>query len=316
MGGLDDQIHVQPRLPQGFEQGCRHARSVRDVGQGDHGLALLQLRRIHGLAQFQSLAADGAALPARESGAGVLTPARADHQGHAVVAGDLHRAGMEHGGPQAGQLQHFVAAHRLHQLGIAHLARIGGEHPGDIGVDLAGIGRQGRRQRHGRGVRAPSPQGGDLRCAAHAAAGSLKTRHHHHLTIIEQTPEPLGADVEDAGPAVMGFGEDPHLGSGHRHGRHALRMQGHRQQGDRHLFACGQQHVHLPAGRIGADRPRQACQLIGGVAHGGDHDHQVMALLAAAADPPGHGLDPFHIGHGGAPELLNQQGHPRMPPGA
>ena len=86
-------------------------------------------------------------------------------------------------------------------------------------------------------------------------------------------------------------------------------MQRHRQQRDRHLLAGGQQHVHLPLGGRAADRPSQARELIGGVAHGRHHDHQIVAGLAAGGDALSHGLDPFHIGHGGAAELLDQQGH-------
>ena len=50
---------------------------------------------------------------------------------------------MQHGGPKAGEFQHFVAADRLHQLGIGDLARIGAEDTRHVGVDLAGIGPQG-----------------------------------------------------------------------------------------------------------------------------------------------------------------------------
>jgi hypothetical protein len=86
-------------------------------------------------------------------------------------------------------------------------------------------------------------------------------------------------------------------------------VQGHGQQGDRYLFAGGQQHVHLPLGRFAAEGPGQAREFVGGVAHGRHHDHQVMAGLAAGGDAPGYCLDPFHIGDRGAAEFLNQQAH-------
>ena len=56
--------------------------------------------------------------------------------------------GVQHGGAEAGQLQHLVAGHRVHQLGVGHLAGVGGEHPRHIGEDLAGVGPEGSRQGH------------------------------------------------------------------------------------------------------------------------------------------------------------------------
>jgi hypothetical protein len=62
-------------------------------------------------------------------------------------------------------------------------------------------------------------------------------------------------------------------------------------------------------GGLAADGPGQAGELIGGVAHGRHHDHQVVTLLSPGSDPASHRLDALHIGHRGAPEFLNQQGH-------
>ena len=140
MGGLHDQIHIQPLLPQGLEQASRHSGPIRYVGQGHHGLPFFQFDPVHRATKLQPLAADRSGSAAGEPGARGLAPAGAHHQGHAVVAGDLHGPGVEHGGSEAGQFQHLVAAHRLHELGVGHLAGIGGEYPGHIGVDLAGVG--------------------------------------------------------------------------------------------------------------------------------------------------------------------------------
>ena len=216
---------------------------------------------------------------------------------------------MQHGGPEAGQFQHLVAGHRLHQLGIGHLAGVGGEHPWHIGVDLTGVGAEGCRQGHRRGVGTAAAQGGDFRNPGEAVAGALESSHHHHIALLQQPPQPVGADVKDAGSAVGGFGQDPHLGASHRHGGHPDGLQGHRQQCDRHLLPGGQQHVHLPLGRVAADGPGQPRELIGGVAHGRHHDHQIVTRLPAGGDAPCHRLDAFHVGHGGAAEFLDQQGH-------
>ncbi len=58
-----------------------------------------------------------------------------------------------------------------------------------------------------------------------------------------------------------------------------------------------------------ADLPGQSDELVGGVAHGGDNNHHVVALIMAAGDATGHVLDAFGIGQGAAAVLLDYQGH-------
>ena len=216
---------------------------------------------------------------------------------------------MQHGGPKAGKFQHFVAADRVHQLCIGHLARIGAENTRNVGVDLAGIGTQGRRQGDSGGVGAPAPKGGDFVEAITAGAGALETGDHHHLASCEAVADSVGANPEDPGPAMGGFRGDAHLRTSHGCCTDPLGVQGHRQQGDRHLFATGQQHVHLSLGGGRGDGVGQTRQFIGGVAHGGDHHDYVVPLLTATSDPIGHCLDAFHAADGGAPEFLHQEGH-------
>ena len=186
MGGLHDQIHVQSGLAEGFKQlGC-DARLIGHMGEGHHGLCWFQLCPIHGLAQFQAPMADRPPLAAGQQGSRFVTPAGAHHQGDAVVAGNFHGPWVQHGGAQAGQLKHFVAAHLVHQLGIRHLAGIGGEHPGHIGENLAGLGPKGCSQGNSRGVGAAPAQGGDFGGAGGAGAGALEAGHHHHEAVLEQ----------------------------------------------------------------------------------------------------------------------------------
>jgi len=310
VGGLNDQIHIHIAGGEGFEQAGGDAGLIGHMGEGEHGLPFHQLRTIHRTAQFQAFAADRPGTPAGEGRAGFIAPAGAHHQGDAVVAGDLHGAGVEHGGAEAGQFEHLVAADLFHQLGVGHLAWIGGEHAGHVGVDLTDIGAEGGSEGHGGGVGAAAPEGGDFSGAATALTGALKTGHHHHVPITEATAQAIGAHVEDAGPAMGRFGHDAHLGAGHGHRRNAEGMQRHGEQGDRHLFACGEQHVHFPLGRVAAEGPGFGRELIGGVAHRRHHDHQIMPFVAAVGDAAGHRLDALHAADGGAAELLHQQGHP------
>ena len=92
-------------------------------------------------------------------------------------------------------------------------------------------------------------------------------------------------------------------------------MQGHREQGDRDLFAGGEQHVHLPLRWRGADRFGLGGELVCGVAHRRDHNHQIIAVFFAVGDTTGDGLQAFHAADGRAAELLHKQGHQRRPIG-
>ena len=111
MGGLDDQIHVHVSSGEAFEQLGRHTGLIRHMGEGQHSLMLYQFGTINGSAQLKAVAADRTCAATGERGARFIAPAGANHHGDPVVAGDLHRSGVQHGRTEAGQLQHFVAAH-------------------------------------------------------------------------------------------------------------------------------------------------------------------------------------------------------------
>ena len=149
MGGLDDQINVDVCSGERFKQARGDAGLIGDVRQRQHRLRLQLLHPIHRAPQLQAALPDRSFAAAGEQGSGFITPAGAHPHGNAVVPRDLHRPGVQHRGPQARQLQHLVAAHLRHQLGIRHLARIGAEHSGNVGVDLADIGFERGGQRDG-----------------------------------------------------------------------------------------------------------------------------------------------------------------------
>ena len=83
----------------------------------------------------------------------------------------------------------------------------------------------------------------------------------------------------------------------------------HREQRHRDPLAGGEQHVELAARRQRADLVGQVEQLVGGVAHRGDHDDHVVAGLAGGDDALGHPLDPLGVGDGGTAVLLHHQCH-------
>lgn len=69
---------------------------------------------------------------------------------------------MEHLGPQAGQLQHFIEGDLLQLPGPLDVAGVGSVDAVHIGIDLAEICLQGCGQGHGGGVRPSPSQGGDV----------------------------------------------------------------------------------------------------------------------------------------------------------
>ena len=53
-------------------------------------------------------------------------------------------------------------------------------------------------------------------------------------------------------------------------------------------------------------------QLVGGLAHGADHHHHVVARAPGPGHVVGHGPDPVGVGDRGPAELLHHQRHGRQ----
>ena len=118
---------------------------------------------------------------------------------------------MEHLGTGRRQLEHLLIGDDLQLAGLGHDARIGAEHAVDVGVDLADVGTECRRQCHGRGVRAAAAQCGDvfgvLRYALEAGDDRDRTR-------VESLANTTGRDVDDARCPVGGVGDQARLRAG------------------------------------------------------------------------------------------------------
>jgi hypothetical protein len=67
-------------------------------------------------------------------------------------------------------------------------------------------------------------------------------------------------------------------------------------------------------GGSGLTLVRQVQQLVGGVAHRGDHHDDVVAGLAGSDDALGDALDPLRVGHGRTTVLLHEQRHRELSP--
>ena len=119
-----------------------------------------------------------------------------------------------------------------------------------------------------------------------------------------------GRDVDDLGLAVGAVGDDAGLAAGERPGLLAEVADRHREQRHRDALARGQQHVELAARRAAGETCwARSMQLVGGVAHRGDHDDDVVAGPLGVDDPLGDPLDAVGVGDGGAAVLLHDDAH-------
>ncbi len=178
--------------------------------------------------------------------------------------------------------------------------------PGDVGVDLAGVGAEGGGQGHGGGVRAAPAEGGDLPVDGHP----LEPGHHRHRRRRRAwLAQPVAPDLEDLGPGVGGVGDHPGLAPGEGDGVHPEVGQGHAQQGHGDPLARAEQHVDLPVGLHRAHVAGQADQVVGGLAHGADHHDDVVAGPPGAGHVVGHGTDAVGVADRRASELLHHERH-------
>ena len=118
-----------------------------------------------------------------------------------------------------------------------------------------------------------------------------------------------GRDVDDPRLAVAAGGDDAGLRPGEGARLVAVRGDGDRQQRHRDALAGGEQHVELAAGRVVGDLAGLVEQFVGGVAHRGDHDDDVVTVLLRADDPLGDTLHVLCGRDGGTAVLLDDEGH-------
>ena len=104
-------------------------------------------------------------------------------------------------------------------------------------------------------------------------------------------------------------GDDAGLRAGERARLVAVRGDGDGQQRHRDPLAGGEQHVELAAGRIVGDLAGLVEQFVGGVAHRGDHDDDVVTVLLRGDDPLGDALHVLGGRDGGTAVLLDDEGH-------
>src|SRR2546425_83677 len=134
-------------------------------------------------------------------------------------------------------LEHLVVRDAGELLGVGDDGGVGGVDAVHVGVDLAHLGFEGGRERHGGEVRAAAPERRDLVLVGQP----LEPRDDGDLARVEGLADALGADLSDPCPRVGAVGADRRLESRERTRPQPYGLQGHREEGDRDLLARGEQ---------------------------------------------------------------------------
>jgi hypothetical protein len=101
---------------------------------------------------------------------------------HTVVARVLDRAQLQHARARGGHLEHLLERDHAQLACIRNDPRVGAEHARDVGVDLAHLRADGRRERDRGRVRAPAAERGDVTGAARDA---LKPGDEHDPVLVQ-----------------------------------------------------------------------------------------------------------------------------------
>src|ERR1035437_9474631 len=294
---LNDRIDVDAGFGKGRENGMGDTGPVRDLNEGHlghvavvgqaanlvallHERILLDKRARYVLERAQHLDDD------------VVDPAK-------LYAPDLHTWGA-----LVSQLHHLLVGDDRQLAGVGDEPRIGCVDAPNVGEDLAADGVESGSQGDAAGVRTASTESRDLRKSRVVLALTLEAGHDNDAAGAHLGFDPTRVYARDARLAVVAVSGDAGLGSGERYGGHAQRMQGHRDERGALVLAGREKHVQLARIRVVCDGAGQGQQLVGGVAHCRDHDHQVAAGRPLAGDTRGDAPDSVGVGYGRATELL------------
>ena len=104
-------------------------------------------------------------------------------------------------------------------------------------------------------------------------------------------------------------GDDADLASRVADGVNTAIGEGHGEQRCGLSFTGGEQHVHFASGLRRGNRVSESDQIVGGLAHGGHDDHDIVAALLGDGDVVGNRPNAIGIGDGCAAVFLNDQCH-------
>ena len=152
---LHDHVDVDALVGHGLEDGPGDPRPIGHPHDGDLGHLAVERHRPDLVAQLHS----GYLL---DAGAWVVAERGAHPDDDIIDPAQLDGARLHDLGALVSQLQHLLVPDPGDELRVRDDPRIGAEDALDVGVDLAGVGAQPRRQCHRGGVRAAATEGGEL----------------------------------------------------------------------------------------------------------------------------------------------------------
>jgi hypothetical protein len=190
-------------------------------------------------------------------------------------------------------------------------AGVSSEDTVDVGVDLADLGVEGRRHRHGRRVRSASAERRDV---AGVPVESLEPRDDRDVAVIEGVTHTLRGHLDDAGGAVLLIRHHAGLAARVRARLLASVADGHREECHRDALASREEHVELATRRLTGDGVREVEKFVGRVTHGRHDDHDIVAGTPRLDDALCDALDASGVCHGRTAVLLHNQGHAKTLP--
>ena len=218
---------------------------------------------------------------------------------------ELHRLRVQHLRAGFGQLLRFFVRQRADSLCVGDDARIRRVHAVDIRTDLAVFGAERGGHRDGGGVAAAAAERRDFAAVRHA----LVAGDDDDFAARELVLDAVGPDLDDARVHVAIVGDDAGLAAGEADGVAAQLADGDREQRHRDALAGGEQHVELAPIGVGGHLLGEREEIVGGVAHRGDHDDDVVALAAGAHHALGHLLHAGDVRDAGSAVLLDYDRH-------
>src|SRR5258705_4759421 len=218
---------------------------------------------------------------------------------------ELHCLRVEHLRAGFRHLLRFLVRQRADATRRGNHARVGGVDAVHVGADLAvlRVERRGHRDR-GRVAPAAAERGHFLPVRHALVAGD-----DDNLSARELVLHAERAHLDDPRVDVAIVGDDAGLAAGEADRVAAELVNRERQQRHGDALAGRQQHVELAPLRVRRDHLRHRQQLVGGVAHRGDDDHDAVPLGARPHHALGDTPELVHVRDAAAAVFLDDHGH-------
>ncbi len=228
---------------------------------------------------------------------------------HVLLHRQFHAARLQHAGADRGELQHLLVGDLIQLAGPGNDSRVGRVDAVDVGVDVAAVGLQRRRQRHRRGVGPAAAQRGDPVVRADA----LEAGHDRHLPGRHARQQRRAVDPVDPRLAVRAVRvqRDLPAGPGARIDPDLLQRDRGQPAGD--LLAGRDHGVVFPRVVQRRQGLAPADQLVGDARHRRHHDRHLVPGIHLPLDPARHVADAVEVGHRGAAELHHDTRHDAAP---